>query len=326
MPQYRISRKVKTLNVVAGGFDTADLPRSYDYESIFLRISGVLNVTTGCTSVRAEAPCQLVPRVIVIADGKNNIFNAPFWATSLARIDRELASSGARATTPPTAATVAAYTVEAIGVIDLATVDGMRPKDSNFRTSALSLFQIQCQFGAAIDSFVPGAGVVSFTGTPTVEIFTRELVELPDDKNQFTNPIMLRKVSSQEMAVAASNPSAEIRLPAGNLLKSVLFRGEGSVTAGEPSSGVINAVQLASGIDVRVNLTGPQLRAQNNADFGQITTGYYITDVTKVGPAPIRLQDLWDLTGQTEPKAILDVTGAANNKVQAIITEYIPAR
>ncbi len=331
MKQYRLNRKVATLNVVAGSISNPmDLPRSYDYESIFLRLSGSLQVTAGATAVRAEAPLQLVPRIVVTADGKNNLFNAPMWAASLGRIDRDLKESGARATTPPSGIGIATYAVEAIGVIDFATIDGLRPKDSNFRTSALSLFQLTATFGAAGDCFV--GGTVVFSGTPTLEVFTREMIELPtvgaDGVAKFTSPIMLRKTSFQEVAVAASNPNFQLDLPAGNLMKSVLFRGEGSVTAGEPSTGVINNVQLAAsaGQDVRWNLSGPQMRAQNNADFGQVLAGYYMADVTKNGPGPIHLTDLWDLTGLIQPKAILDVTGGANNKVQAVITEYIPAR
>src|SRR5437868_6484345 len=127
--QYRIQRKVKSPAIVPAGFDTVDLPRGYDYEAVFFRIDASLNVTTAATSVRAEAPCQLVPRVELIADGKNTVFSAPFWAISLGKFDRPLPESGARATTPPSAATIAAYAVEAIGVVDLATIDGLRPKD-----------------------------------------------------------------------------------------------------------------------------------------------------------------------------------------------------
>lgn len=327
MKQYRVLRKVGNVNVVAGQPGGIDLPRSYDYESIFMRLSGSLQVTVGATSVRAEAPVQLVPRVFLIADGKNSLFNAPFWACSFARIDRFLGESGARVATPPSAVGVATYAVEAIGVIDLATIDGMRPKDSNFRTSLLSLLQLQFQFGQPGDPFV--GGTVNFSGQPVVEVFTQEIVELPDVQpdgtKKFSSPIMLRKVSSQEVAVAASNPQLEVLLPAGNLLKSVMHRSEGSVTAGEPSTGIINNMQLASGLDVRFNLTGPQVRAKNNADHGAVTAGYYFADVTRCGPAPIRLSELWDLQGQVQPKAILDVTGGASNKVQSVITEYIRA-
>lgn len=329
MKQYRVPRKVASINVVAGATSQPlDLPRSYDYESIFLRLSGALQVTVAATSVRAEAPLQLVPRIVVMSDGKNVLFNAPMWACSLGRVDRPLTQSGARATTPPSGTAIATYQVEAIGVIDFATVDGMRPKDSNFRTSALSLFQLIATFGQPGDPFV--GGTVNFSGTPTLEVFTQEMIELPDvdaaGNAQFTSPVMLRKTSFLQQAIAASNPQLEIRLPAGNLLKSVLARTEGSVTAGEPSTAILNNAILQSGLDVRHNLSGPQIRAKNNADFGQVTSGYYVLDTLRNGEAPGRLTELWDLTGQVEPKLVADVVGGANNQIMAVVTEYIPAR
>jgi hypothetical protein len=321
--QYRVLRKVQTVPVAAGGFVLIDLPRAYDVEAIFLRINGQLQVTGAATSVRAEAPCQAVQRVTVIADGKNNLFSAPFWFASLGRYDRALPEQGARATTPPTGAGVATYTVEAIGVIDCMTVDGVRPKDSNFRTSRLALFQLQLQFGQPGDSFV--GGTVTFGTGLFVDVYTQELVEGVAADGEVTTPFALKKVSYQEIALPASNANQEIRLPAGNLIKSCFVRTEGSVTAGEPSVAMLNNLQLVSGVDVRVNLSGPQLRAKNNADHGQLLAGYYVADVTAKGDNLAALTELWDVTGQAEPKLVLDVVGGANNRLQAVVTEYILA-
>jgi hypothetical protein len=322
--QVRIIRRVASVPIVAGQFAFVDLPRQYDVESIFLRIAGSLQVTAGATSVRAEAPCQLVPRVEVIADGKNTIYSAPFWFASLGSYDRPVRDNGARAITPPSGVAIATYAVEALGSIDLMMVDGIRPKDTNFRTSALSLFQLRLTFGNAGDAFV--GGTVNYTGTNTVDVFTSELVELPEADGSVSTPIGLKKVSFQEIALLASNANQELRLPAGNLIKSVLIRTDGSVTAGEPSVTVLNAVQLAAGVDVRLNLSGPQLRAKNNLDYGSLLAGYYVADVTSRGWSAINLTELWDVTQQAEPKLIADVVGGANVRMQAVVTEVLMAR
>ena len=323
-PSYRVARKVATSNIVAGQFDTKDLPRGYDVESLLFRIAGSAQVTVAATSVRAEAPCQWVPRISIVADGKNALFNAPFWAASIGRYDRLLPASGARATTPPSGTAIATYPVEAIGIVDFLTPDGLRPKDSNFRTSKLTLFQAQLFYGQPGDIFV--GGTVNFSGTPTVDISSIETVELPDAQGNYTTPLALRKTTWQRQAAPASNPQFEIRLPAGNNIKSVLARGEGNVTAGEPSTGVINNITLQAGVDVRMNMAGANVRAKNNADYGQVFAGYYAADVTSKSDAAINLTELWDVTGQVEPKAILDVTGGATVFVDAIITEYILAQ
>lgn len=321
--QFRVRRRVGTVPITAGGFATIDLPRGYDYESLFFRLSAQLNVTVAATSVRAEAPCQLIQRIDIVADGKTNLWSAPFWFASLGSFDRPMIESGARAVTPPTAASVATYTVEALGSVDFATVDGVRPKDSNFRTAGLSLFQARFQFGQAADCFV--GGTVAFTGSPVVEVWTSELVEVPDQSGALPPVPFLRKVSFQDIAFASSNTAAEVRLPAGNLLRSVLIRTDGSTTAGEPAVNILNRATLQSGVDVRVDLTGPQLRAQNNMDYGALTAGYYVLDVCALGDVNNRLAELFDVTKQAEPKVILDVVGGANVRSQFVTTEYIPA-
>lgn len=322
MRQYRILRKVATVPVSGGGFATVDLPRDYDYESVFLRINGGLQVTAGATSVRAEAPCQVVPRVEIIADGKNNIFSAPFWFTSLANSARQLTEQGGRAVTPPSGVAIATYQVEANGVIDFMTVEGVRPKDSNFRSSGLSLFQLRLSFGQPGDAFVGGTVVYN---NMFVDVYVQQLVEMPDAAGNFTSPVAMKKVSFQELALTSSNANQEIRLPAGNQIKSICIRTDGSVTAGEPSTTVLNNVQLAAGVDVRLNLTGAQLRSKNNADFGSFQAGYYVADLTSKGASPVNLTDLWDVSGAAEPKIICDVTGGANVRMQAVVTEFIVA-
>lgn len=322
--QYRIKRKIQTMLVQANSFGVIDLPRQYDYEALHLRISASLQVTGAATSVRAEAPCQIVPRIEVIADGKNTIYSAPFWYACLGNVPRRLTSSGARATTPPSGTGVATYAVEANGVVDFQTLDGVRPKDSNFRTRGLSLLQLRLTFGAAADCFV--GGTVAFSGTPIVEVSSAECVEETDEAGNFkTSPIALKKVSYQQQAFAASNSAAEFRLPAGNMIRGVTIRTEGNPTAGEPTVSTLNNVQLVSGVDVRVNMSAAALRGMVNADYGQVLAGYYRADLLAKGGYTCNLTDLWDVTRQAEPKCILDVTGSANTQIQVVTEEYILA-
>lgn len=320
--QFRVRRKIGTIAVVAGGFATLDLPRDYDYEAIGLRINGGLQVTALATSVRAENPCQVVSRIEVIADGKNNLHSAPFWFDCLAKYDRPIIESGARAVTPASGVAVATYQVEANGIVDFMTVDGLRPKDSNFRPAGLSLFQLRLTFGNPGDAFVGGTVVFS---AMNVDVYAMQLVEMPEADGSFTKPYMLKKVSYQEIALPASNANQELRLPAGNLMRSVVLRTAGAVTADEPAATILNNAQLVNGIDVRYNLAGANIRAINNLDYGQLTAGYYVLDLLARGSSAVNLTELWDVSNPSDPKAILDITGGANVKAQAVITEYIAA-
>ena len=322
MQQFRIKRQYASVPVVAGGFATVDLPRGYDYESIHLRVVGSVQVTTAATSVRSEAPSQVIQRVELVADGRNTLYSAPFWACLFGKYDRQsMLEQGARVTTPPTAATVATYPIEANGVLDLMTPDGERPKDSNFRTSALQLFLLRLTFGNPGDLFV--GGVAAFPAGLIVEISTVEMVELPDAAGNVTTPRVLKKVSFQEIAVPTTNANQEIRLPAGNMIKSVLVRVEGNPTAGEPSALPLNALQVFSGVDVRLRMSAAGLRGMNNNDFGTLLPGYYIADLARNGAGSARLSELWDVTRQAEPKVSMDIAGGANIKAQVVTTEYL---
>ena len=205
-------------------------------------------------------------------------------------------------------------------MVDLMTQDSVRPKDSNFRSSGLSLFQLRLSFGQYGDVFT-GSGTA--TGTLYVDVFVQQLVEIADANGAVTTPIALKKVSFQEVALLSSNANQEIRLPAGNFIRSVTMRTDGIVTAGEPSTAVLNNVTLSAGVDVRMNLGAANLRAKNNADYGYINAGYYVADITSKGMAAINLTDLWDVTGAAEPKLIVDVNGGSTVKMQAVVTEYI---
>lgn len=321
--QFRIKRTYADVAVVAGGFATIDLPRGYDYESIHIRVVGSVQVTTLFTSVRAEAPTQVISRVELVADGRNTLFSAPYWFCTLGKYDRaSMLESGARVTTPPTAATVATYPIEANGVIDLMTPDGERPKDSNFRTQGLQLLQLRLSFGNPGDLFV-GAGAAVFPAGLKVEISTVEMVELPNADGTVTSPVALKKVSFQEIAIPTTNANQEIRLPAGNMIKSVIVRTEGNVTAGEPSATVLNSLQVFSGVDIRLRNSAAAVRGQNGNDYGVLTPGYYVADLARNGSGSAKLTELWDVTQQAEPKVSMDVTGGANVKAQVVVTEYL---
>ena len=322
--QFRIFRNIATVPVQAGNFATVDLPRGYDYETLFVRLTGGVQVTTlFAGGVRAEAPCQAISRLEVIADGRNTLHSAPMWFDTLGSYDRRALNNGARYTTPPSAATVATYQVEALASIDFMLIDGVRAKDSNLVTQGYQLFQLRMTFGNPADLFGPGAGVGVFNNL-NAEVFSSELVEIPSADGTRSLPITAKKVSYQEIPVPSSNVNQEVRLPAGNLIKSVLVRTEGQAVAGEPSIAMLNTLNVFSGVDVRMRLSGGQVRMKNNQDYGYMFPGYYVFDAMNNGTNDgARLTEAWDVTNQAEPKIAVDIVGGTNNKMQTVVTEFL---
>lgn len=320
MRQFRIRRTVATIpwQESAGGIKV-DLPRQYDLESIGIRISGTLTFADAATAILAESPTQLISRVELVSDGKNTIQSVPFWSLVFGNFERPNSVRAlSRNAVPPSDVAAAAYAVSATGYLDQATLDSIRPKDSNFRTAGLNLWELKFTFGRAVDT---AAGVAAATFVGTVEIWVEETVELPGADGKFSVPGFLKKRSFQQFDAVNSNSQQEVRLPAGNLIRSVLIR---AATNGDPSTAILNNLRLESGVDVRVNLSDQAVLDSMEAEYGVLAqSGYYLLDFIKQGNGPAKLSNLWDVTRQAEPKLFLDVTGAAGSVIQVITTEYI---
>jgi hypothetical protein len=326
--QYRIKRRTHSVNLVENNVTTLDLPRGYDVETLYFDLQGTANITTAGAAVRAMAPCQLIKRIELIADGKNTIASIPGWA-----LVKNFGREQHGLMTPPTGFAIAAYTVALFGTLDQCLIDGIRPKDSNLRTSGMSLLQLRITTGAAAD-LLTGAPVGTMTSF-ALDVGTVETIELPDAKGAVTSPLYLQKRSYQDIAIPASNANQQIVLPIGNALRGVMLL---ATVAGEPSNAVINNIQLASGVDVRVNVPGRMLQRANAIDYPPIgilagsagwasnsanPTGLYVVDLMTNGPRDCSVTNAWDLSKDSEAKMVLDVTGGATTQITAVTTEFI---
>lgn len=326
--QYRIKRRTHSINLVENNVTTVDLPRGYDIESVYFDLAGTANFTVAGAAVRAMAPCQLIKRVELIADGKNTIASIPGWS-----LVKNFGREQHGLMTPPTGFAIAAYAVALFGTLDQCLVDGIRPKDSNLRTSGMSLLQLRITTGAAID-MLTGAPAGTMTAF-SLDIGTVETIELPAADGVVTSPLYLQKRSYQDIAIPASNANQQIVLPIGNALRGVILL---ATVAGEPSNAVINNIQLASGVDVRVNVPGRMAQRANAVDYPPIgilagsatwasnsvnPTGLYIVDLMANGPRDVSVTNAWDLSRASEAKMILDVTGGATTQITAVTTEFI---
>lgn len=328
MQQYRIKRRTHQINLTENNVVTLDMPRGYDLESLIIQVKGVATVTTGGSAVRGFAPTQLIKRIELVADGKNTIASVPMWD-----LVKNFGRGQTGIMTPPTAASAAAYNVEAVGILDQALIDGIRPKDSNLRTAGMSLLQLRITTGACVDLFT-GSPAGSMT-TFTLNVATVETVELPDAQGNITSPLYLQKRSYQDIALPASNANQQIILPIGNALRGVKLL---ATINGEPSNAVINNIQLASGVDVRFNLPADMVQRMNATDYdpvGMLTnttspasssmldTGLYVVDLMANGQQDVAVSNAWDLTKASEAKLILDVNGGAGYQVTVVSTEFI---
>lgn len=322
--QYRIKRRVALLNIsnAEGSSITVDMPRGYDLESVYLFLNLAGTLTSAGSAVRAEAPLAFIRRVELVADGKNTIASVSGLLLNRTNNQRngQLGLLGA-----PADATAAARTATASLVLDQQLIDGIRPKDSNLRTSGMQLLQLRITFGNYTDLFT-GSPAGALTANSTIDISTSEVVELPDEQGNISRPLYVLKRTFQDVSCPTSNANQEVNLPVGNFLKSVAMRCQGATTAGEPSDAVVNFITLRSGVDVRYSLGWTASIRQNILDMNVTNrpVGVVVADLTSAGAVSgIRATDAWDLTRASECKLVLDTIGGANNQVGIMTTELV---
>lgn len=322
--QYRIKRRVALLNTLnaENTIQTIDLPRGYDLETIYFYLTGNGTLSGAGSAVRAEAPLQLIKRIELVADGKNTIASVTPTLLNRGNVNR---NGQLGQITAPGAATATAQSFNAGFCLDQQFIDGVRPKDSNLRTSGMQLLQLRITFGQYIDLFT-GSPAGGLTSTNTLDIVTSEIVELPDANGDVSRPLYVMKRTYQELATPSSNASQEIPLPVGNFLRSVTLRTEGAPTAGEPSDLVVSEVTLRSGVDVRMQLSWGSLIRMFQQDYNVTTRpiGLVVADLCSAGASSgVRATDAWDLTRASECKCVLNVIGATSAKVQIMTTELV---
>lgn len=319
--QQRIRRQLVSQTFAEGGSDTFDLPRNYDLESLMIRMTGNVNVgTTFAGGVRAESPAQILKRVEVIAEGRTTLdqLSGPSAMYSMYMREGNPLTNYGRVT-PAAAVAVQPFAFNVL--LDRAMFDGPRPKDTNFRTTQLGLFQLKLTYGVSADLYQAGAGAGTLTA-PVVALDIDELIEYPNAQKQVSVPAYVMKRSQIDLLVGASNNNIQQRMPTGNLLRSVLMMAR---TNGEPSNALLNNFILQRGVDTRYNRSAAALKIENAGQLGYTPpTGLYLADLAKTGGRFAKITDCWNLAGSAEVYAVFDITVVATTIMTMTVTELIP--
>lgn len=322
-PQNRIKRFVSRSAFTDNSRIIFDLPRDYDYEAVGIYINGKASITVAGTAVRAEAPLQAVANIALKANGSDLLDSMPGVMAHKVALYRR----GAVLPTliPPSAATVGTKSFECSIILDRNIVDGLRPKDANFPSRGLSTFQLEVVIGTA-NSLFTGTPTATFTSS-TIDVFVIQSQEMPGQDGKVTLPRVVTQRSFTNIPFASSNANYQHRLTTGNLLRGVLLRSEGSVTAGEPASGIVNNVKIMQGNNVMFDLPATDIAALNATDFSLATfpTGFLAIDFMNSGALQgVKLADALDVRRGEEVFLMLDVTGGTNVNVGVMTTEYMP--
>jgi len=310
--QGRLFREVESKDFKAGGQATFDLPLGYDLDSVMLELSGTITVGTAPTSYHAHAVPRLIQRLDLFSNGKNKYGETTGLMALLGNFERGCT----RALNDITTGT-GAKTVRSVFRLDRVTADGVRPKDSSLHAFKpyMSKLQLRVQFGAMVDMVnVAGSFAVS-SNDLTVTCYTEETMEF-NQADQFEQRLV-KQESLIEETIDATKSAYRVKLATGELMtrgvKIYALDDSGVLT-----NAIINNVQIKSGVDVRMNISGDRLRDANADNYGLQSTqedGFYFADLCPSG----KLNELYDTRGKSELDLVLDVTKPAGGDGTLVI-------
>jgi len=303
---------------------TFDLPRQLDIESYTLRVNATINITTAFTAVRPGVSIfNFLRRVELIANGSTVLENLNGFALAyIMAASRSFSprQAGYEQQLPATAVGSTSFTFAI--PLDRLMPDMLRPKDTNLATRDLSTLQLRLTFGA-IDDMYTGAGVATFTNG-SARVSQVAMQEYPDPRTgKITAPSFLLRRTQQDVSIPSANPSLQVKLPIGNILRRVwLF----SVSSGDLSDALLNQLSLSRGSDFRVRAAASEIRSYNAGLWNFSQVGIHAIDFARSGQRIGKVTDCWPLAGAADAFATLDVSAAGTAPTVSIVTEELIPR
>lgn len=316
--QIRTQQFVRSVPFVPGGQATLELPRMADIENLIWRLTGSFTYPAGATGTLTQgAGTALISRVELVADGKTTICSVPGWVTNLFS-DRRLGMTGGAASIYNQMTAVAANgagTVQAVGFIDQAQYDGVRPKDSNLRARGYSLLELRVTFAPWTAAFTNAASVPTVYNL-TFQVDANLCTESDPSK---TVPRFVVKRTAQTIDATNSNSALMVNLPQGNAIRSIKIN---STVSGVGSWTILNAVKCYNGIDTRIQSDQLGLITRQ-VGYRDVQTGMVEIDFARQKQDGVLASNSWILPTPCQPVLELNFTGQAGAKIEVVITEYV---
>jgi hypothetical protein len=312
-----LRRLVATKTWVRNGRDVVDLPRGYDLSSLYVEVTGTIQLTTAATTAALLAPAQLMNKFTLRANGNQSLTEILGIVAAVSNFERQL-----QRTLIPPGVGIATHTVYAGFRLDRINADGPRPKDSALHTSGryMNLLQLQMDYGTEAACWsVFGAGVLGVVAL-TVNVYTDEIQEFTADAVEGR---FIKRETYQDVSPPGANAAFLVPLPIGSMLRGVKVLALDSTT-NEPTSAKLNNLRIRSGANVRLDMSLAALRAQNEVDYG--IQGAQLSGIPGLAFGDLlvngRLNTLFDLRSASECFAELNVPAGA--RVILTVTNFDP--
>lgn len=322
-----VKSAVGQLTFSANAVQSLELPRSFLYKTLYLRLAGSIANSASATFVSDEMPLDLIRKIEVLADGRKLLVVGS--GRSLYRL-----AHFQRGVEPPrigvNAVAAATYPIAALIPIDFQAVRMQMPADSFFDPRAYEKLELRITWGATTDLLT--GGTVTTPTTPTLDVFIDQTTK-GADLSGFN-----RLHIFDDVPLNATSTNLVLRVPRAGLLAHMMLGSLGGSAGKTIATGVINFVTLRSDsnfvhvdrlkfdtdllqlgtVDTLANMRfNPDLSvAVSGGVAAPAMQGWGFIDLTEDGMigSALNTVDLQTLD------LVLDVTGAASNHV---IIEYV---
>lgn len=277
----RVDSTVGLIPFDSGNTRTLELPRTFNYKNLTLRLSGSIVIATADSTANLnEAPLGLIKKIEVIGDGRKLIFSA--GAQDVFRLAHILYGKQAELVAP--LLTIGTRTFAATIMLNCEALRMSRPTDSFFDPRGFEKVEVRITWGAATDMQTAGGG-----GTISISASTQVEVQIEQTTSAFGLAGFTRLLSFDEITTTAASSATTQRVPRLGLLAGILFR---SYAASLPVDTILNFVSLRSdsaflSMD-RLSYAGlqrqnvPKYQADGGTS-GAMVPGYAYLDTTEEG-------------------------------------------
>lgn len=314
--QIRTQNFIQSVPYVPGGIATIQLPRMSDVETYLLDLVGTFTYPPGATgSLRTLGPQALISRVELIADGKTTILSAPGWAFGVAS-DRTFEGGGGGSymqMTPPAANAIG--TLQTQLYVDLMQFDGVKPKESNLRARNLSILEMKITFAPWTECFTDAASVPTVFNV-NLFIDANYCTELKPEESA---PAFLVKRTSQIIGAESSNSAHQVRLPSGNIIRSVKFY---THINGVATDSILQDITASNGIDTRAVMSARAARVRMRG-YRAPQVGFLEIDFARQTRGDVLISNAWAVPSPSEPILTLNYVGGSGRRIEMVITEIM---
>lgn len=163
-----VKSRVGQIAFNSGNVSTLELPRSFLYKNLFLRLEGAIQVAVAnSTLISDEQPLELIRQVQILADGRKLFVSASGRQLyRLAQIQRgvEPVRIGANS------GNIATYAFRAFIPIDFEAARMQMPADSYLDPRPYEKVELRILWGTTADLISGGGATVTFSTAPTIDV------------------------------------------------------------------------------------------------------------------------------------------------------------